>query len=234
MRLTEHPAQSWLDPQKYWPSLTAATEHLDPPVAALHLDGLRHNTHNMLDRADGSTIRVATKSIRVRSVIESILAVPGYRGVLAYTLAEALWLADTIDDVVVGYPTVDRAALARLGRSPEFAANVTIMVDSVAHLDFVDAVLAPGEREPIRVCLELDCVLGASLLGHLGVRRSPVHTVAEARALAEAIVARPGFHLVGMMAYEAQIAGLGNRPPGKPLEASSSTDIRSRVHRRAA
>lgn len=218
----------WLAPGEYWPGLTAATAHLDTPVAALHLDALRHNTHDMLARAAGTTIRVATKSIRVRSVIEAILALPGFGGVLAYTLAEGLWLADTVDDIVIGYPSTDRAALARLATSPELAAKVTLMVDSVAHLDFIDSVLPPGSREKIRVCLELDAAWDAPLLGRLGVLRSPVRTPAEAEALAAAIVSRPGFALVGLMAYEAQIAGLGDRPAGRPVEGLLNRWMRRR------
>ncbi|MGO4690884.1 alanine racemase [Glaciibacter sp. 2TAF33] len=213
-------AAPWLDPARYWPALTHATIHLDTPVAAVHLGALRHNTRDLLARAAGTPIRVATKSLRVRSVIEAILAVPGYRGALAYTLAEALWLATSIDDVVVAYPTVDRGALERLATSPQLAARVTLMVDDVAQLDVIDAVLPPGRRETLRVCLELDSSWDAPVLGHLGVWRSPVHTPEQARALAIEIVSRPGFALVGMMGYEAQIAGIGDRPRkpgGAPL-----------------
>ena len=59
-------------------------------------------------------LRVASKSVRVRGVLDAVLALPGYAGVLAYTLPEALWLAETHDDIVLGYPSVDRAALAAL------------------------------------------------------------------------------------------------------------------------
>jgi D-serine deaminase-like pyridoxal phosphate-dependent protein len=208
----------WLHPDQYWPALTSATSHLATPVAALHLGALRHNTHDMLRRAGGTPIRVATKSLRVRSVIEAILELPGYQGVLAYTLAEALWLAETVDDIVVGYPTAARSGVERLGRSGELAAKITLMVDSVAHLDFIDSVLPPARREPIRVCLELDSSWDAPMLGHLGVWRSPVHTPHDAHALALAVVGRPGFSLVGLMGYEAQIAGIGDRPAGKPLQ----------------
>lgn len=205
---------------EYWRGLDAATAELDPPFAVLQLDALRHNASDMPRRAAGMPIRVASKSIRVRGVIEELLSLPGYRGVLAYTLAEALWLAETVDDVVVGYPSVDRASIRRLATSPELAARVTLMVDSPAQLDVVDAVLKPGERESIRVCLELDASWDAPVLGHLGVWRSPVHGVDDARALAGYIVSRPGFELVGMMAYEAQIAGVGNRPIGKPVDGA--------------
>ncbi|HCU49436.1 MAG TPA: alanine racemase, partial [Micromonosporaceae bacterium] len=149
----------------------------------------------------------------------AVLALPGYRGALAFTLAEALWLAETVDDIVVGYPSVDRAALRALGSSEELAAKVTVMVDAPEQLDFIDAVLPPSQRVPIRVCLELDSSWKSKVLGHVGVHRSPVHSAEQARTLAQTVVARPGFTLVGLMGYEAQVAGLGNAPIGQPVQA---------------
>jgi D-serine deaminase-like pyridoxal phosphate-dependent protein len=221
MKLTASPTQSWLDPERYWASLSAATENLETPFGAISVPALSYNAHDMLRRANGTTIRVASKSVRVRGVIDAVLALPGFAGVLSYTLAEALWLAETIDDVVVGYPSADRVSIATLGRSAKLAKRVTLMVDSLAQLDLVDAVLPAGSREPIRVALELDASWRSKALGYLGVYRSPVRTVEQAKALARAIVARPGFTLVGMMAYEAQVAGVINRPRGKPVLAAT-------------
>jgi D-serine deaminase-like pyridoxal phosphate-dependent protein len=220
-------ARAWENPGRYWPGLTATTQHLDAPFGVLHLEALRFNAHDMLRRAAGKPIRVASKSVRVRGVLDAVLALPGYHGVLAYTLDEALWLASTtpdnpaIEDVVVGYPTADRAAIARLANSPELAGRVTLMVDSIAHLDFIDAIVPPGKRESIRVCLELDSSWRSLALGHTGVWRSPVYSVDDARALAARIVARDGFALVGMMGYEAQIAGVGDNPAGRALWGAS-------------
>ena len=212
MQLVRPESKLWTDPAKYWGSLTAATAALETPIGAISLEALSSNAFDMLERANGKPIRVATKSVRVRSVIEAVLKVPGYAGVLAYTLPEGLWLAETITDVVVGYPTADRVALRKLGTDAKLASRVTIMVDSVAQLDLVDAAIAPGKRKPIRVAIELDASWDAPVLGHTGVYRSPIHTPEQARAFAEVIVGRPGFTLVGMMGYEAQIAGLANQP----------------------
>jgi D-serine deaminase-like pyridoxal phosphate-dependent protein len=214
MKLDNRPFQFHAAP--YWGGLSAATASLDTPFGVISAPALAHNAYDMLRRANGTTIRVASKSIRVRGVIDAVLALPGYRGVLAYTLPEALWLAETIDDVVVGYPSVDRASIARLGASEELARRVTLMIDSVDQLDLIDAA---GTHEPIRVAIELNASWRSKVLGYLGVYRSPVQGVADAVALAQAITKRPGFRLVGMMAYEAQIAGVVNRPPGKPVMA---------------
>jgi D-serine deaminase-like pyridoxal phosphate-dependent protein len=237
-----HP-DAWRDEQRYWRGLTAATADLEPPVAVIGLEALVHNARSMLARAGGKPIRVASKSVRVRAVQDAVLALPGYAGILAYTLPEALWLAERARraaddpagrapatahplDIVVGYPTVDRAALRALAADEEFASTITLMVDSVAHLDLIDAALAgsvaaggaPAAARPaLRVAIELDSAYTAPALGRLGVWRSPVASVDDATSLAREIVRRPGFALVGLMAYESQIAGVGNRPGGNPI-----------------
>jgi D-serine deaminase-like pyridoxal phosphate-dependent protein len=69
---------------------------------------------------------------------------------------------------------------------------------------------------------------------HLGVRRSPVHTPAEAAALARAIAGRPGFRLVGVMGYEAQIAGLQDTPAGHPVRGLAVRRIKEMSARELA
>jgi D-serine deaminase-like pyridoxal phosphate-dependent protein len=220
-------SRDWERPEQFWPSLTAATRQIDPPLAVIELDALRHNAHDMLRRAAGKPIRIASKSVRARGVLHDVLALPGYQGVLAYTLPEAIWLASpagdqpAVDDIVVGYPTVDRAAIRQLAASAELASRVTLMVDSMAHLDLIDSVVPANKRESIRLCVELDASWNAPAMGHVGVWRSPVYTPDAAASLAARIAARPGFTLVGMMGYEAQIAGQGDAPAGRPAWAAT-------------
>ncbi len=227
MELTRPATAAWRDdPVTFWATLESATAHLDPPFAVLSLPALSHNAFDMLGRANGTTIRVASKSVRARGVIEAVLRVPGYRGVLAYTLAEGLWLANealavgSTPDVVVGYPSADRSAIGELANDPRLASTVTLMVDSLDQLDLIDSVAPPAGRPAVRLCLELDASWDSRLLGHVGTWRSPVHGPAQARALAEAIARRPGFRLVGMMAYEGQLAGVADSPAGKPARAA--------------
>jgi D-serine deaminase-like pyridoxal phosphate-dependent protein len=201
-------------------SLARATEHLEPPYAVVDLDALDANAREMARRAAGTPIRLASKSVRCRSIQRRVLGTTGFRGVLAFTLPEALWLAggeDAVADVLVGYPTVDRIALHTLAHDEQLARRVTVLVDSPEHLSFVAA--AVGEAAlPVRVCLDLDASL--HLLGdrvHVGPRRSPVRSAADAAAMVRAVEAFPGLTLVGLMAYEGQIAGVGDRPPGRRL-----------------
>lgn len=203
-------AQPWAQPASYWGAMTTAIRDVSGPVAAVNLTALRYNALDMLVRAAGVPIRVASKSVRVREIIDATLALPGYAGILAFTLPEALWLAETHDDVVVGYPSADRAAIAALAADEAAAARVTLMVDDIAQLDLIDAVVPPARRATIRVAIDADASWRTPGLGHIGVYRSPVHDPAEVANLARLIADRPGFRLVGLMMYEAQIAGQGD------------------------
>lgn len=188
-----------------------ATKDLDPPFAVVDLDAFDANSADLLRRAVGKPIRVVSKSVRCRYLLERVLARTGFEGLMCYSLAEAVWHVEqgTTDDIVVAYPTADHGALRRLAANERARAAISIMVDSSEHLDLVDAALGQGHPE-IRVCLELDASWRPLPGVHVGTRRSPVFTPRQATELARAILSRKGFRLVGMMAYEGQIAGLGD------------------------
>jgi D-serine deaminase-like pyridoxal phosphate-dependent protein len=216
-------------------ALDRATAALEPPFAVVDLDAFDANAADLLRRAGATALRLASKSVRCRALQRRALDA-GFRGQLCFTLPEALWLADDgFDDLVVAYPTADRAALRALAHGPHRAA-IAVMVDSRAHLDLIEA--AGGG--PVRVCLDLDA--GWWLLGgriRFGVKRSPVRTPAQAAALAADAATRPGIELVGLMAYEAHIAGLGDAPPGRraygvAVRAMQRASARELASRRAA
>src|SRR3712207_5217475 len=133
--------------------LRTATADLDAPFALVDLDAFRANAADMVRRAGGKPIRVASKSVRCRSLLADVLGRDGYRGILAFTLPEALWLrSHGFRDLVVAYPTADRAALRALAEDPEAAEEIAIMVDDRAQLDVVDAAAGPpGDRAAVRV-----------------------------------------------------------------------------------
>ena len=225
--------EPWRDAASFWEARTRAIVDLDAPVATLDLDALRFNALDIVVRASGVPVRVASKSLRVREVQDALLRVPGYAGILAFTLAEALWLAETHEDIVVGYPTAHRTAIAQLAADDEAARRITVMVDDIAQLDLIDAVAAPGSRAEIRVAIDADASWQAPGLGHVGVRRSPLHDVGAVTRLARGIIARRGFRLVGLMMYEAQIAGQPDAAgPGDPMirwmQRRSGEELRGR------
>lgn len=185
-------------------------------MAVVDLDAWDANADELLRQAGGTPIRVVSTAVRNRALLRDVLGRDGFQGVLAYTLAEAIWLVGTgiCDDAVVAYPTADRRALSRLVSDEHLAGRITLMVDDVAQLDLVDAVAAPEARAQLRVCLDLDCSWRA-LRGRLrcGVRRSPLHTPDDVLRLARAVQTRPGFRLVGLQAFDAQFANGHHTPP---------------------
>ncbi|MFJ6136341.1 alanine racemase [Kitasatospora sp. NPDC092286] len=196
-----------------------ATAHLDGPVAVVDLAAFDANAADLVRRAAGKPVRVASKSVRCRALLERVLAMDGFAGVMSFTLAESLWLARSgLRDILLAYPSADRAGFAELTADPGPAAAVTVLLDDPAQLDLIDAARA-GDAE-VRVCLELDTAL--HLLGgriRVGARRSPLRTPEDLAAFAELVQLRPGFRVVGLMAYEGHVAGVGDRAPGRPVRS---------------
>lgn len=197
-----------------------ATAHLDAPLALVDLDAFDANADDLVRRAGGKPVRVASKSVRCRALLERVLARPGFAGIMSYTLAESIWLARSgFEDVLLAYPSADRAGFAELAADPKLAGAVTVMVDDLAQLELVDRARDGGGQE-IRVCLELDTAL--HLFGgrmRVGARRSPLREPAQLAELARAVSARPGFRVVGLMGYEGHVAGVGDALAGRPLRS---------------
>ncbi|MGO1241945.1 MAG: amino acid deaminase/aldolase, partial [Cellulosimicrobium funkei] len=106
--------------------LTRATATLDGPLAVVDLDRFDANADELLARAGGVPVRVASKSVRVRSLVARA-GERGFQGVMAYSVREALWLVESgVRDVLVGYPSVDRGALAALARHEAGRREVTL------------------------------------------------------------------------------------------------------------
>jgi D-serine deaminase-like pyridoxal phosphate-dependent protein len=211
---------------------------LDAPFALVDLDAMWSNAREMLGRAAGTPIRVASKSVRCRALLTSILERPGFRGLMTFTLPETLWLnGHGFEDLLLAYPTADREALAELARLDTERPPI-VMVDSVEQLDFIEA--AAGGGRPVRVCLDIDMSwwpLGGRL--KIGVKRSPVRTPEEAHVLAAEITRRPGLELAALMGYEAHIAGVVDRPLGRRLQepvirAIKTLSVAEIAERRAA
>jgi len=212
------------DAQDRYARYDQATADLDPPFAVVDLAAFDSNARDLVRRSGGVPIRVVSKSLRCRHLIERALAQPGYRGVMCYSLAEAIWLHSIglSDDLLVAYPTADRAALRALAADEAAREHITVTIDSAGHLDFIDRVMGAGHPQ-IRVCLDLDMSWRPLTHGpvvQIGTWRSPLRSPAEAAVFAETVLKRPGFSLVGVLGYEGQIAGLGDAPPGRPVRAA--------------
>jgi D-serine deaminase-like pyridoxal phosphate-dependent protein len=194
---------------------------VEAPFAFVDLEAMWANADSMLERSQGKLVRVASKSVRCRALLEAILGRDDrFQGLMTYTLPETLWLAEQgFEDLLLAYPTADVGALEELAlrsaANPEGAPIV--MVDCVEHLEMIESVLGKG-APPLRVCIDVDASwwwLGGRV--KIGPKRSPIHSVEQAVALAREIEKRPQIELDALMAYEGQISGVGDLPPGQRL-----------------
>lgn len=201
-------------------------EHL--PLAYCDLDLLAANARNLLERAGGLPIRLASKSIRCREILRRVQAIsPEFQGVLCYSAGEAAFLAEGgFTDLVVAYPTVDRADLDLACAAIARGGQVCLMVDDPEQLLPLSA--AAG-RAGVTLPVAIDLDMSSSFPGlYFGVRRSPVHDEAAALALADRIAGTPHLKLDGLMGYEAQIAGLQDLLPGQRLKSAAVRALKKR------
>jgi len=210
------------------------------PFALLDLDALDHNVRRLAQPLEGSgkTLRVATKSLRCPDVIDRIRAAAGpvARGLMTYTASEtAFWAERGERDLLLAYPTLSPTDAALLARANAAGATAAVVVDCVEHLEPL-AVAARAQATRIPVVLEVDMAfrpLGS--LMHIGVRRSPLRGVRDVVDLARRTAATQGLTFHGVMAYEAQIAGVPDRGAAVRLmkRASASDVARARAQVKA-
>lgn len=186
------------------------------PFAYIDLDALNFNIRQVLAYSGDKTIRVGSKSVRCRRILRHILdSDPRFQGLLCFTAAEAVWLAQQgFDDLLVAYPTIEPQHVTAVLQQIAAGSHITLMVDSLDHVRRLDE-LAQAQAVDLPVCLDLDMAtrhLGGRLL--FGVQRSDLRTGTAVLAVAEAIRASARLHLDGVMGYEAQIAGVTDDDPG--------------------
>jgi D-serine deaminase-like pyridoxal phosphate-dependent protein len=190
-----------------------------------------------LERAlwgSGKTHRVTTKSFRVPALLERLLARPGgtFRGLQCMHAREAALLAARgLDDLVVAYPSLEAADLDLLARASREGKRLSIVIDDPAQADALAAAAArAGVRARAWIDLDVSYRPGGGL--HLGVRRSPIRTPEAALTLAREARER-GVEVVGLMGYEAHVAGVPDRDPPAPGGEGASGALGRRLHEAA-
>lgn len=191
----------------------AVFEEIPKPFAYVDLDLLDANAAQILSAAGPKRIRLATKSVRCVELIRRILDKdPQFRGLMTFSPYESVYLSKQgMDDILLGYPVWDSAALEMIAGQLREGKRITLMVDSAEHVEHV-AETARRSGITFPLCLDMDMSLALPGL-HFGVQRSPIRTVAGAEAVVRAIAASDGVYLDGVMGYEAQVAGVGDNYP---------------------
>lgn len=193
------------------------------PAMVVDLDIVEENTRRFRDWAleKGKRVRLASKSIRVADLMRVILAAgsPAFHGVMCYSAREAVFLADLgFDDLLVAYPTVQSVDIEALHSLASRGKKVCLVVDCADHISRIESVLkAVSKGARLGVCIDVDVSLRPFAGVHLGVQRSPVRDIAGFARLHDRILASDRVRLCGVMAYEAQVAGLPDRMPGEAL-----------------
>eukprot|EP01116_Phalansterium_solitarium_P003993 TRINITY_DN14863_c0_g1_i1.p1 TRINITY_DN14863_c0_g1~~TRINITY_DN14863_c0_g1_i1.p1 ORF type:complete len:450 (-),score=145.47 TRINITY_DN14863_c0_g1_i1:16-1365(-) len=199
------------------------------PAMFVDVDAFRRNVRSVADVASrsGKTIRLATKSVRVPELIQLALSTGGsaFRGLMCFSTAEVSLLAGApfgFDDFLLAYPLVQREEFETIWRlAVDMQRKVCLMVDCERHVELLEAFwrdkqrqVSPASAPRFRLCVDVDMsyrLLGGRL--HLGAHRSPVHDLDDLKRLVNIIGRSPAVELVGIMTYEAQIAGVPDRNP---------------------
>jgi D-serine deaminase-like pyridoxal phosphate-dependent protein len=162
-------------------------------------------------------LRLATKSIRVPTLIHKIAKRPEFAGrIMCFSAQEALFLSNCADyelDILIAYPIVSHSDLKHIFNIHK-RHNVCLMVDCIEHVSLVHEYMQKHSIEGIvNLCIDIDMSLRVFGM-HLGVYRSCIRSLDDFIKIVEYI--HSGFsnvRLAGVMGYEAQVAGLGDNSP---------------------
>lgn len=204
------------------------------PFAYVDLDLLDRNIAAIAAAAGNKRVRVASKSVRCVGLLRRILdASDVYRGVMCYTAEEALFLArQGFDDLLLGYPNWQRGPMAELIRLIGEGRTITFMVDCLEQVELIER-LAADAGIVVPLCVDLD--MSSDYPGlRFGVWRSPLSSWEDVQPLAERIVRSRWVRLDGLMGYEAQIAGVGDRVEGQAAKSAIVRFLKKRSIREVA
>ncbi len=200
----------------------AALSDVEAPLAYVDLDAFESNAGALLAEAGTLPIRVASKSLRCTALIRQALDLdPRFQGVMAFTVDEALHLAqEGIDDILIAYPSVDRTAFAALAAWIRDHPDQVIrpMVDCEEHLALIAEAALAAQTE-IRVCVDVDTAWRpfGGRGPAVGSKRSPLRSPQDVTDLIRTVAQMRGVRIDALMAYDGQIAGVGDRPPGRAM-----------------
>ncbi|WP_042350267.1 amino acid deaminase/aldolase [Bacillus massiliigorillae] len=190
------------------------------PLPALLLDeaAFESNCKSIAAKANGKTIRIATKSIRSAKVLQRILESDSvFKGLMCFSPREAVFLIEKgFDDLLLGYPCWDEEAIGEIAKHNKNGRRIICMVDSEEHIDFLERI-GQQVNGKLNICIDVDMSTKFGSL-HFGVRRSPLTNEIDVLQVARKIKNCEHLELIGLMGYEAQIAGVGEQMPSQQLK----------------
>ena len=180
------------------------------PALVLDLDSFDENLNEVLKRANGKKIRMASKSIRSVELIKRVLKKDAqFEGVLCFSIEEANFLAEKgIDNLLVAYPGLQGHAIDQVVEKTKKGKLIVLMVD---HIDQVKIISNRAKflNGHVNLCLDIDMSWHLPFL-NFGVYRSPLRNIQKVKDLYNKIKEFENIRVLGIMGYEAQVAGLGD------------------------
>jgi D-serine deaminase-like pyridoxal phosphate-dependent protein len=212
--------------------LRALLENKSYPIAFVDLDGLDKNFELFARaaRENNKKIRIASKSIRVPYLLKYIFEKDRdlFSGIMCYRIKEAKFLySQGFNDLLIAYPEVSPVDLDILADMTRVGCRVSLVVDSVEHLQLLDEAGRKNEVK-LNIILELDGSL--RLLDgkiNLGVRRSSIRNTEDLKDRLWFIQRKKYLNLAGIMLYEAQVAGLADNGPWSSYQNPIKRKIKS-------
>jgi D-serine deaminase-like pyridoxal phosphate-dependent protein len=205
-------------PEEKYALYKKALESTRLPALILDLDILNRNIEEIKTRAKGMNIRIASKSVRSLEILKMVLSSSDqFQGILCFSAEEAIYLSDNeLDDLLIAYPTNQTSIIEKVIQKTAIKKNIKLMVDSISHVEKINEIAKKAQVvQPI--CLEIDMSMNLPGL-NFGVYRSPIKSIEEVIKIGKKIKELENVKLVGVMGYEAQIAGLGDRNPAQGLK----------------
>ena len=184
------------------------------PLAWVDLDLLEQNAREMSERLGSKKLRIGTKSVRCRSILDLLLKWnPTNEGCMVLSASEAVWLASLgYKNLVVGYPTVSVDEIKDVLTAVSRGATITLMADRREHLELYQR-LANQAGVLLSVWIDVDASTPVPGI-YFGVHRSSLTSIEKVASLMRGETL-PALSIDGFMAYEAQVAGVQDHPPQK-------------------
>ncbi len=187
------------------------------PFAFVDMNALDENIETINRRSKGRNIRIATKSVRCRYLLQYIEEKLAHDfGFMAFTSEEALWLAQNgFKNILIGYPMMDEKYVGEILSNTAYSQEITFMVDAYAHIEFLNKI-AMNYQQKVNVCVDID--MSTQFPGiYFGVYRSSLKNAADLSKFIDACSSFTTIKWKGLMGYEAQIAGVGDKVKGQSL-----------------
>jgi D-serine deaminase-like pyridoxal phosphate-dependent protein len=190
---------------------SSALNNFSTPLAYVDLNLLDKNIEIIIQRNTLSkNIRLATKSIRSIDILKYIFSKSEiFKGLMAYDAREAAMLSvKGFDDILIAYPEVDERKIQDCIIEIQKGKQIIFMIDQIAHLQILQKI-AKKNNCRIPICIDIDLSSTFPFI-YFGVYRSSIKTINDVENIIQKIQEYENLKLVGIMGYEAQIAGLGD------------------------